>query len=117
MAVALAMAVIWIEGENFKTAPEGLEMAAGPKAAASGGRTLYGGALDNKGSVVTYELIRLSDNKTIEARVLLTEILMWNQDTEADQHTQVMHEGFPDMGSIMLGVRLLARVKQENGNV
>ena len=69
------------------------------------------------GSIVTYELIRLSDNKTIEARVLLTEILMWNLNAEADPHTQAMHKSFPDMGSLMLGVRLLARVQQENGNV
>ena len=34
-------------------------------------------------SVVTYELIRLSDNKTIEARVLLTEIEALRQENEA----------------------------------
>ena len=56
MEQALAVILlIWIEGENFKTAPEGLEMTIGAKAPASGGKALYGGALDKKGAVVTYE--------------------------------------------------------------
>jgi hypothetical protein len=69
------------------------------------------------GTVVTYELVRLSDNRKVEEGVPLTEILMWSLNAEADPHTQAMHDSFPDLGSVLLGIRLLARVKQENGNV
>jgi dienelactone hydrolase len=46
---------IWIEGENFKTAPQGLERNVGLKAPASGGKVLYGENMVKKGNVVTYE--------------------------------------------------------------
>lgn len=60
---------IWIEGENYKTAPEGVERNVGLKAPASGGKVLYGENLAKRGNVVTYEFDLPADVK--DARVIL----------------------------------------------
>jgi dienelactone hydrolase len=59
---------IWIEGEDFRTAPEGLEMAVALKAPASGGKVLYGECLQRKGNAVTYEFDLPTDVK--DARII-----------------------------------------------
>ena len=67
----LAMAVflaIWIEGEDFVSAPEGLETALALKAPASGGKVLYGECLQRKGNIVTYQFDLPADVK--DARVI-----------------------------------------------
>jgi len=54
-ACAAGPRVVWVEGENYKTAPQGLERTVGDKASASGGKVLYGECLQKKGNVVTSE--------------------------------------------------------------
>lgn len=66
------------------------------------------------GTVITYELVRLSDNRAVEESLLLSEMVMWNTHAEADQCTQAVAEGLPDIASLMLWVKLLSRVKYEN---
>ena len=67
LAVGVFLA-IWIEGEDFRTAPEGLEMAIALKAPASGGKVLYGECLQRKGNVVAYEFDLPADVK--DARII-----------------------------------------------
>jgi predicted esterase len=67
LALGMLLA-IWVEGENYKTAPEGLPMTVAPKAPASGGKVLYGSCLAAKGSVVTYEIDLPADIK--DARII-----------------------------------------------
>ncbi len=59
---------IWIEGENYKTAPEGLEQNVGLKPPASGAKVLYGENMAKKGNVVTYEFDLPADVK--DARII-----------------------------------------------
>ncbi len=67
--VALGMFLaIWIEGENYKTAPDGVERNVGLKAPASGGKVLYGENMARKGNVVTWEFDLPADVK--DARVI-----------------------------------------------
>ncbi len=58
----------WIEGENYKTAPVGLEQNVGLKPPASGGKVLYGENMAKEGNVVTYEFDLPADVE--EARII-----------------------------------------------
>jgi dienelactone hydrolase len=68
MAVAMALIAIWVEGENYKTAPQALERNVGLKAPASGGKVLYGENFAKQGNVVSYEFDLPADLK--DARVI-----------------------------------------------
>ena len=48
--------VLWHEGEDYVKAPDGLEKTVDSKPPASGGKALYGSALDKKDLAATYEI-------------------------------------------------------------
>jgi hypothetical protein len=82
--------VVWHDGEDFTSAPKGLEQTIGEKAPASGGKALYGSALSKKGRQVTYA-VKLPQDISDAKIIFRYARLHWRKTMTAAKMTCSLH--------------------------